>query len=192
MNVNDISWKIIDMMFKDNKHFLVSHHIESYNDFFNKGLMEILKDKNPLKIYRDQDEMKLYKHKADLYIGGKDGTKIYYGKPIIYDDDGKKHFMFPNEARLRNMSYGFTIHYDVDVDFTMQNEEEPDEPIKTSITLEKILLGRFPIMLQSSVCILKNLSREARFNMGECRNDPGGYFIIDGKEKEKFRFKNCI
>ena len=87
VNVNDISWKIIDMMFNDNKHFLVSHHIESYNDFFNKGLMEILKNKNPLRIYRDQDEMKLYKHKADLYIGGKDGKKIYYGKPVINDID---------------------------------------------------------------------------------------------------------
>ena len=120
---------------------------------------------------------------CELYLGGKKGDRIYYGKPIIYDDDGDKHFMFPNEARLRNMSYGFTIHYDVEVDFTIQNEEEPDKPIQTSITLEKILLGRFPIMLQSSVCVLKNLSREARFNMGECRNDPGGYFIIDGKEK---------
>ena len=38
-------------------------------------------------------------------------------------------------------------------------------------------------MLQSNLCLLKNLAREARFNMGECRNDPGGYFIIDGNEK---------
>ena len=30
---------------------------------------------------------------------------------------------------------------------------------------------------------LSGLSKEARFNMGECRNDPGGYFIIDGNEK---------
>jgi DNA-directed RNA polymerase II subunit RPB2 len=88
--------------------------------------------------------------------------------------------MYPNDARLRNMTYGITIHYDVVVDFIYYVGEEKKEH---QITLDKIYLGRFPIMLQSDLCILKSLNKEVRFNMGECRNDYGGYFIIDGKEK---------
>jgi len=38
-------------------------------------------------------------------------------------------------------------------------------------------------MLQSKQCVLYNLKPDVRFNMGECKADPGGYFIIDGKEK---------
>ena len=34
--------------------------------------------------------------------------------------------MYPNEARLRNMTYGMTIHYDVDVEFIdILSEGEP-------------------------------------------------------------------
>jgi DNA-directed RNA polymerase beta subunit len=33
------------------------------------------------------------------------------------------------------------------------------------------------------MCILNTLAKDVRFNMGECRNDYGGYFIINGKEK---------
>jgi len=203
--MDSISWTIIDKMFKENDNFLTKHHLDSYNRFFDSGIKEVFKNQNPMKFYRTKDEKhKIYKHKANIYFGGKNADRIYYGKPIIYDkdEDGERqHYMYPNEARVRNMTYGFTIHYDVVIDYTilidnnsgdenlrLPSEEHAGIPRKydvynETITLEKIYLGRFPIMLQSNLCFLRGLQPEARFNLGECRNDIGGYFIIDGKEK---------
>jgi hypothetical protein len=33
---DSIAWNIIDKYFKDNPYNLVAHHLDSYNDFFNK------------------------------------------------------------------------------------------------------------------------------------------------------------
>jgi DNA-directed RNA polymerase II subunit RPB2 len=180
-NKDKISWKIIDKYFTDNPNNLVAHHLESYNDFFNNGINRIFRENNPIRFIEREDDSEYSNKRSEchLYLGGKDGSKIYFGKPIIYDDN-HAHYMYPNDARLRNMTYGTTIHYDVDVDFIYYKS---DERIEQSITLNKIYLGRFPIMLQSDLCILKSLNKDVRFNMGECKNDYGGYFIIDGKEK---------
>ena len=184
---NDIPWKIINTYFKDNPTALIDHHLTSYNDFFKNGIQQLLKEKNPIRFIKDQDETtKEFQYQAYLYIGGKNADRLYYGKPVIYDDNDNEHIMYPNEARLRNMTYAFTIHFDLEVDFkikvfdksgvvTYENEE--------TIILPKIYLGKFPIMLQSDMCILKGLASEVKYNMGECRNDKGGYFIVDGKEK---------
>ena len=183
--MDTIAWNVIDKYFKDNPYNLVSHHLESYNDFFQRGIFQIFRENNPVRFMErmDKDEDIKKQKQCFLYLGGKDGTKLYFGKPIIYDDNGNSqhtHYMYPNDSRLRNMTYGVTIHYDVVVDFIYF---ENDVKIEKSLVLEKIYLGRFPIMLHSNLCILKGLSCEARFNLGECRNDMGGYFIIDGKEK---------
>ena len=190
----NIAWKTIDKMFNDNPQFLIRHHLDSYNDFFDNGIKEIFKDNNPLTLFKEQDPItKDYKYSFKMYFGGKNLDKIYYGKPVIYDEFAdqtvREHYMYPNEARLRNMTYGFTIHYDIEIDFTLMiknTDPESNEKfniVKDTIILEKKFLGRFPIMLMSKICILNGLSKETRFGLGECRNDLGGYFIIDGKEK---------
>lgn len=200
--MDTISWNLIDKYFKDNPSNLVAHHLDSYNDFFSKGIFQIFRENNPIRfIERESEETnmislskktknaplkvgdKVNPNECLIYLGGKNGDKIYFGKPIIYDEETGKpypHYMYPNDARLRNMNYGVTIHYDIEVEFIYYNGEEKIEAKKI---YEKIYLGRFPIMLHSNLCILKGLATDARFNMGECRNDYGGYFIISGKEK---------
>jgi len=247
-------WKIIDSYFHDNPQALVNHHVESYNDFLEKGIFQIFREKNPLKwMHSSQYDEKLqeYRSTCTMFMGGKDGSKIYFGKPVLYDRN-QPHYMFPNESRLRNITYSMTIHYDIEIEFlnilpadslesitegdfsTMkggeEEEEEEDEQDggapsnkssksikkkglpditpsdaknireyisetihkdaksgiiyqKRLLKLERVYLGKFPIMAQSHFCILHGVPRETRYAMGECKNDPGGYFIIDGKEK---------
>ena len=202
--MDTLAWNLIDKYFKDNPSNLVAHHLDSYNDFFSKGIFQIFRENNPIRFIERESEEKTETGMAKktktkntpiklgdkdnpneclLYLGGKNGNKLYFGKPIIYDEEtgiAYPHYMYPNDARLRNMNYCITIHYDIEVDFIYYNA---DQKIETSKIFEKMYLGRFPIMIQSNLCILKGLSVEARFNLGECRNDFGGYFIIAGKEK---------
>ena len=198
-----IPWNIIDKLFSDNPSILVAHQLDSYNEFISNGISQIFKEHNPIVFQKEKNpQTDVYKHISRFYLGGKTGDKIYYGKPVIYDETGttsRVHYMYPNEARLRNMTYGVTIHYDVDVEFEEEQEEQGQgqqqqasptvssssstKKIIKTVTLPQILLGKFPIMVHSNLCILSGLPKDVIYNMGEDKSDHGGYFIIDGKEK---------
>ena len=176
-----IVWTVIDKFFENNENLLVGHQLDSYNSFMNNGIKKIFKEKNPVTILQKQDpETKEYNYQAKIYFGGKDGSLIQFGKPIIFDET-RQHYMFPNEARLRNMTYGTTIHYSIVIDYSIIDDEGKKQEFSSQI--DNIFLGKFPIMLNSDLCILNTLKKDVKFFMGECRNDLGGYFIIDGKEK---------
>ena len=178
---DETHFKLIDTYFRENT--LVDHHLSSCNDFYEKGIFKVFTDMNPIQYYSVFNEStKQHKYNAQIYIGGRDGKMVYYGKPTIFDDKNQ-HYMFPNEARLRNMTYGISIHYDVEIVLTIIDNDEEVQIVKQLPGNGHFFLGMFPIMLQSNLCILKNMPKETRYAMGECNHDYGGYFIIDGKEK---------
>ena len=52
--MENISWKLIDKYFRDNPSNLVAHHLESYNDFFSRGINNIFKENNPIRFIERQ------------------------------------------------------------------------------------------------------------------------------------------
>ena len=75
-----------------------------------------------------------YKYEVHLYYGGKDGSRVYIGKPIIYketDDGGIKKQMYPNEARLRNLSYASHIFFDLDIEYIIRIDGKEEKVEKT-------------------------------------------------------------
>ena len=82
--MENIVWDIIDCYFRDNPQSLVRHHLESYNDFYKEGIFRIFNEMNPITLVSKFDEKtKEYKSKCNLYLGGKDGKRIYFAKPVI-------------------------------------------------------------------------------------------------------------
>jgi DNA-directed RNA polymerase II subunit RPB2 len=59
-----------------------------------------------------------------------------------------------------------------------------DDPVILTKILPKITLGKMPIMLKSSACVLSQKNQTSTsMQLGECSMDCGGYFIIKGSEK---------
>jgi DNA-directed RNA polymerase III subunit RPC2 len=51
------------------------------------------------------------------------------------------------------------------------------------VTSTRVPIGRMPIMLRSSKCVLANKDATDMHLLNECPLDPGGYFIVNGTEK---------
>ena len=100
--------------------------------------------------------------------------KIYVDEPS--SDEGfvtQTEKIAPHECRLRDLTYAAPIY--VDIEYTRGNSK---------VRKSKLPIGRMPIMLRSSRCVLSRLTTEEEMaHVNECPYDPGGYFIIRGAEK---------
>lgn len=193
----NLAKEILNTYFQTYPYPFTSHHINSYDQFLSDALPSIIKARNPILILKDLITDKprpVYKYKVEIFVGGVDGTGFYIGTPTVALQDSEEvRVLFPNEARLRNLTYSSTVLVDVTVKITvmMRNKEgvmeavalEPIELKKTETMDERIPLFKIPIMLHSRYCILHDKPAEFLRQAGECEYDYGGYFIVDGAEK---------
>ena len=101
MHYFEDTWHILDTYFKTNPYFLTQHHLESWNDFVVERIKNTIKVLNPFIIIKNQDDLT---HEINVFIGGKDGDAVFLNKPVMYEDGAMKP-LFPNEARLRDLTY---------------------------------------------------------------------------------------
>ena len=162
---------------------LVRHQIESYNHFINYQIQRTIQMFNPVIIHSEND----YVPEKDQYFLEINisflNFKLY--PPQIYENNGATKIMLPQEAKLRNFTYASTMTLDIKIQYTIRNTENMDEPKIIEKTLSKINIGKIPIMLKSSICVLNqnNINFNSNNQTGECTMDCGGYFIIKGSEK---------
>ena len=160
---------------------LVRHQIESYNHFINYQIQRTIQMFNPVTIRSENDyveERRQYFLEANVSF---ENFKLY--PPQIHENNGATKMMLPQEAKLRNFTYASNMTVDVHIKYIVRNTENMDTPKIIEKILPKINIGKMPIMVKSSICVLtQNKHLQTNFT-GECKMDCGGYFVIKGSEK---------
>ena len=178
----DDDWTVINSYFK-NIHLqqLVRHQIESFNDLINRQIPTTIAMFNPVHINSEHDYNKdVGKYSLEIVITF-ENFGIY--RPQIHENNGSTKLMFPQEARLRNFTYASNMTVDMNIKYIIRTGETLENIQTIHKILPKIHIGKIPIMLHSSACALTHYKHIVQQNTGECKMDPGGYFIINGSEK---------
>ncbi len=160
--------KLIELHFNQPK-VLYEHLFASYHQFVG----EII----PYSLIQEQNYFYESVDKELIYLHGFKCSNIRI-KPSTFENDNE--IKFPSDARKNHLNYFATVVADVQQFVEKVDSITGNKQIKNIGDVEKETpVANIPIMVKSSFCsthIKKNLK-------GECRIDPGGYFIVNGAEK---------
>jgi len=147
---------------------LVDHQINSYNDYIDNILPNILSQYFPLTI-NFNDKISTIKS-ITLKI-----KNMNIESPYFTENNGSTKVMTPHIARLRNYTYSAAVTIDISVEISIYEGDiivQKPEKIIPNVTL-----GNFPILVKSKYCVSRSDP------LSECKYDVGGYAIINGNEK---------
>ena len=161
-------WKLLPAFLRTRG--LTKQQIDSFNHFLDHDIKKIVMEGGNNRITCDAD--------PTWYLEYKD---IRIGKPDVDLPDavGVCEPITPQQCRLRDMTYSAQIY--VDLEYTRDKPNGNGK--KEKVIKEGHCIGRMPIMLRCSHCLLTDKSDAEMAKMGECPIDSGGYFVVRGTEK---------
>lgn len=173
-------WQVIGSFFKEKG--LVRQQLDSFDEFLQNTMQEVIDENASLVLQTASTHSGSSNdvEKQFIIIFG----QVYLSRPNTKEADGSILYMFPNEARLRNLTYTAPLLVDMrkEVRELIDGEYKVVEADKEP---KKVLIASVPIMLRSAYCslMIDQMSDSDMHQAGECPMDQGGYFIINGSEK---------
>ncbi|XP_068658293.1 DNA-directed RNA polymerases IV and V subunit 2 [Aristolochia californica] len=182
------------------KHGLISHQLNSYNDFIKNGLQKVFDDVGEIMVSPTFDPSQ--KADGDWKYASIRFGKVRVERPALWIEKKSKDVdvktgtqaeqeeylkLLPRHARLMNLTYSgrLKVHVKWQV-YTLQSvtsdkfKTGKESYINRKVLNEwndEVLFGRLPVMVKSDLCWL------AEEDKNECHFDHGGYFVIKGAEK---------
>jgi len=147
---------------------LVKHQIDTFNWFVTKGLKTIIHNEPSI----NYESIKYDNYSLKF-------SNICVEPPTIIEEDRSVRYLYPQEARNKDLSY--TGNVCVDIIETIENNEGKPPHINEQY---RVPIAKIPIMVLSDVCHLRCFTPEENEKInGHSEADKGGYFIINGKER---------
>ncbi|XP_044968321.1 DNA-directed RNA polymerases IV and V subunit 2-like [Hordeum vulgare subsp. vulgare] len=167
---------------------LISHQINSYNEFVSHGLQELFDSLGEVTVEPGYDSSK------KGTVGGWRRAVIRFGrvkleKPVFWsgkdDIDEESLKLKPRHARLQNMTYSSKMEVEVHIQIYSMEKSDKSKTENDVFGHKRVLMdethlvsiGRLPVMVNSNLCWLHELKES------DCLFDSGGYFLIRGMEK---------
>ncbi|KND01611.1 uncharacterized protein SPPG_03408 [Spizellomyces punctatus DAOM BR117] len=190
-------WGVIETYFDDKG--LVRQQLDSFDEFVQNTIQEIVSENGEFQIITQGQHSGTHSdvtRRYSIQFG-----QIYLSKPTHSEPEGETKQLYPQEARLRNLTYSAPLYVDMRKKVEIA---DPANPLNQDVTSaadmywevehaesdwDKVFIGKVPIMLRSSYCSLTDLLRANDVegfdvqSVGECPYDQGGYFVINGSEK---------
>jgi DNA-directed RNA polymerase II subunit RPB2 len=161
--------KIFDLLGKyfDEKNS-AEFQLNSYNELITSSLQKIIDDVPSIVV-----------HPKETSTYTVNFGQIYVEPPCIIEENRAIRPILPQEARMRDLTYESSIFIDI-TDELIDTADPSDNRVGN---YTRFLLCKIPTMVKSMMCNLYNKSKQECVESGECEYDPGGYFIINGKER---------
>jgi DNA-directed RNA polymerase II subunit RPB2 len=158
-------WTVISSFFDEKG--LVRQQLDSFDEFVQNTMQELVDENSDLIL-----------HQAPQHTGHDEGLsrryeikfgQIYLSRPTVTEADGSVVPVFPQEARLRNLTYSAPLYIEMKKRvFISRDEGEGDEatwdeetPESTDEESTKVWIGKVSIALASS-----SSSRDDRVSLG--------------------------
>jgi DNA-directed RNA polymerase II subunit RPB2 len=192
---------------------IISHQLESFNHFMGTDIYEIITMVNPVIVRGSPEiplsgprsalasATGLSTSAANALMGNQESTAMPLGpinreyevhlefqnpqfkKPTIFENNGAVLPMMPNDARMRNLTYAAPLFVDIHVTYMeIDNTQSGKRAIRKRL-FPNVHLGKIPVMVGSQFCLLNDQNYVNPSRVGECAEDMGGYFIIQGGER---------